>query len=115
MSQHLKISLLAGILIYLIIIVICIKKNKIALKYSLLWFLSVFLLIIMVAFPSLIQKITFMMGIEMPINTVFIVFIFLILLILISLTIIVSKQNQQIKKLTQTVGILERKIKDSEN
>lgn len=106
MSGALRISLTIGIMLYLIFILYLLRKKKLNLKYSLLWLLTVVIMLIMTAFPKLVTVISNLIGIESPINTIFLVFIFFILLILISLTSIVSKQNKEIKTLIQNLAIL---------
>lgn len=110
MNIALRISLLFGIIIYVAVIFSFLRKQKISLKYSLLWFFSAVVLLVMDLFPNQVSKIAHFIGIEYSVNAVFLVFIFIMLLILISLTAIVSKQHNQIKVLTQKLAILSHKI-----
>ncbi|MBQ8649266.1 MAG: DUF2304 domain-containing protein [Clostridia bacterium] len=110
MNIALRISLLFGIIIYVAVIFSFLRKQKISLKYSLLWFFSAVVLLIMDLFPNQVSKIAHFIGVEYSVNAVFLIFIFIMLLILISLTAIVSKQHNQIKVLTQKLAILSHKI-----
>ena len=109
MSVVLRASLFVGILIYIIAIFTFLKKKKINLKYSLLWFLSAVVLLTMDIFPGVVTALSHLLGIESPVNAVFLIFIFLMLLILISLTSIVSTQHEQIKTLIQEIAIFKNK------
>lgn len=115
MSIALRVSLLLGILVYLVLIFILLRKKSLNLKYSLLWIFMAIVLLIMVIFPQIVTFIAHIIGIVSPINAIFLAFIFFILLLLISLTSIVSKQQRKIKTLIQNVSILEKKIEDLKN
>lgn len=112
MSMALRISLLLGILVYLILIFVLLRKKSLNLKYSLLWIFMAIVLFVMVIFPKIVTFIAHLIGIVSPINAIFLAFIFFILLLLISLTSIVSKQQRKIKTLIQNVAILEKKLED---
>ncbi|MEE0808933.1 MAG: DUF2304 domain-containing protein [Acutalibacteraceae bacterium] len=112
MSMALRISLLLGILVYLVLIFVLLRKKSLNLKYSLLWIFMAVALLIMVAFPQLVSFIAHIIGIVTPINAIFLAFIFFILLLLISLTSIVSKQQNKIKTLIQNVAMLQKQIDD---
>ena len=115
MRLTLRLWLIAGTLIYFCVIIIALRKKSLTLKYSLLWMLSAALLLLIAVFPGIIDAITKLLGVASPVNTVFMIVIFLILIILISLSSIVSKQHAQIKKLIQTVAILEKQLRENEN
>lgn len=110
MSLILRISLLLGIVLYIIVILTFLKKKKINLRYSLLWFLSALVLLIMDIFPGVVSGVARLLGIEVSVNAVFLIFIFLMMLLLISLTSIVSTQHEQIKTLIQEIAILKSEL-----
>lgn len=112
MSIDLRITLLVGVLIYVAIIFYFLKTNKISLKYSLLWFFSAVVLLVMDIFPNAVFSAAHFIGIENPVNAVFLIFIFIMLVILISLTSIVSKQHNQIKTLIQSLAILKKEVEN---
>lgn len=114
MSTALRISLLVGILVYIIAILSFLRKKKLNLKYSLLWLLSAAVLLIMDIFPVTVNRLAKFLGFAMTVNAVFLVFIFFILLILISLTSIVSRQQERIKTLTQETALLTKRVSDLE-
>lgn len=110
MSLVLRISLLAGIFVYLLFIVSMLRKKKLTLKYSLLWMFTAVVLLILDIFPQLLIAISKFLGIADPVNTIFLAMIFFILLLVITLTSIVSLQHNKIKTLIQNVSILQKTV-----
>ncbi len=115
MSATLRIALLIGILVYIFFIFVMLKKKNIDLKYSLIWFFSAFVLLILDAFPKLVEKCAGLLGIATASNFIYLVVLFFILLVLISLTSIVSRQKRDIRTLIQTVSILKKRVEELEN
>ncbi|MBQ8202760.1 MAG: DUF2304 domain-containing protein [Clostridia bacterium] len=112
MSIVLRISLLIGILIYVIFIFSLLRKKNFTLKYSLLWFFSALVLFVFVIFPDVAIWISKILGIESVVNAVFLMFLFVMLLILVSLTSIVSKQHNSIKVLIQELAMAKKEIEE---
>ncbi len=113
MDLTLRLWLLAGVIVYFAVILVALRKKSLTLKYSLLWMFSALLLLIIVIFPRIINGVTKLLGIASPVNAVFTIILFLVLMILISLSVIVSKQHAQIKKLIQSVALLEKRLNDA--
>lgn len=114
MDLTLRLWLLAGVIVYFGVILVALRKKSLTLKYSLLWMFSALLLLIIVIFPRIINGVTKLLGIASPVNAVFTIVLFLVLMILISLSVIVSKQHARIKKLIQSVALLEKRLRDGE-
>ena len=115
MDVHLRIFLLAGVLVYLMLVVYFLKKGRLNVKYSLLWLFSALLMLIMIVFPQLVIFIASAVGIHSPVNMIFVLQGGAFLLILLSLTAIVSKMTDRIYILTQTNAIMEKRIRELEN
>lgn len=115
MVLQLRIFLIIGILIYLLIIFHLLKRKKLNLKYTLIWLLAAFVMLISAVFPDIINRISSLVGIVSPVNLVFVLEGMFVLLILLSLTTIVSHMNQRIYKLTQTQALLEKRVREMEN
>lgn len=114
MSVKLTVSLLLGIVFYLIIILVLIKKERLNLKYTLLWFYTGIVLLILALVPQLEVWMSELLGIRTPANTIFIVEALFSMLIILSLTSIVSLQMLRIRRLTQTQALLEKRVRDLE-
>jgi hypothetical protein len=109
MSLVLRLELVIFAIICMILILWVVKKEKLLMKYALVWLLSGFLMIIAVIIPNFMEKISGLLGFEKTSNMIFLGAFALLLYITFSLTIIVSKQSSQIRLLTQEVSILKSK------
>lgn len=114
MSLTLRIVLITGVLFYFVILINLLKKNLLALKYTLLWILTGIVMGVLVLFPGLLERVIILIGIELPVNGLFAFGIGFIIIILMALTSIVSRQGEKIRILTQQTALLEKEIRESE-
>lgn len=112
MNIKLQIFFIIAICLYLLAIVHLLKKKKLNLKYTLLWLIASFVLLIATIFPSIMYFISNLIGIETPINSAIVLACMFVLVILITLTSIVSNLNQSVRSLTQQMAIMEKKIRE---
>lgn len=84
-----------------------VAKERLLLKYSLLWLLLVIVLLLGSVFPEALFSLSNVMGFETPSNFVFFLGLFCLLAIVLSLSVIASKQTLKIKNLTQRIALLE--------
>lgn len=106
MSKSLMIISLSFIIILFIVITMFVRKNSISVKYSLIWYGSLFILFLFTVFPKLLKFVTDLLKIQVASNLVFALILGILIMVTISLTIIVSKQKEQIKLLIQEVSLL---------
>lgn len=109
MSNNLKILAILFLLFIAIIITLFVRKNKISIKYSIIWYIICLVLAILTMFPDMLGLITNAFGIQVASNLIFAILIGGLFIITISLTVIVSIQKEQIKKLIQEVSILKNR------
>lgn len=114
MNPILRIVMFIGVFLYFVFIFLLLKKNRINIKYSLLWQFSGVLMLLVVIFPEIFRRIFHMMGIVELTNGVFAISIFLILIILMSITGIVSNLNNRSRKLVQKCSLYEKRIRELE-
>lgn len=114
MTVTLRIALLIGVLFYMAFIVIMLKKRSLDLKYSLIWFISGIILLILDIFPQIVNALSKLLGIQTASNFIYLAVMFFILILLITLTSIVSKQKKEIRTLIQKLSILESKVEKAE-
>lgn len=114
MTDLFRIILLIGVLMYLLLIILLMRKNKLNLKYSLIWFLTGLVLLICAAFPGLVRKITQLIGIYSEVNAVFFTGVCFLLLIILFLTSAASGLSERVRRLTQTQAMLEKRVRDLE-
>ena len=111
MSIRLIVSLILFALIWLVLILYYVRHKKISVKYSLFWFFSALLILIVGLFPWIITFVNEVFGFETISNLVIGMLITILMLITFILTVIVTKQKEQIKTLIQEVSILNYKEK----
>lgn len=114
LPSRLFISLLIGLAVYFFLVLMLLKYREISLKYTLLWLLSGFLMVLMVIFPSILVSIDRLLGIQSNMNGLMVMGVAFVIMILMSLTSIVSKQNQKIRNLTQYTAMLEKRVRELE-
>ena len=114
LSTSMRIAILLAIAVYFCLLVILLKQKRLALRYTLLWLFSGFVMLILTAFPNLLRWITGIVGMELQSNALFAILFFCVLIILVSMTSIASKQNEYIKRLVQQTAQLEKRILEFE-
>lgn len=114
-STNLRILLIMGVIIYFLIILTFLKNKTLHLRYTLLWLAAGVVLGVLVVWPVTLVKFVRFVGITSNMNGLFIVSIAFIVMILMSLTSIISRQTDKIKNLTQTIGRLEKRLRDLED
>ena len=112
---RLTVTLLVGLFIYFFVILMLLKYKQISLKYTLLWLLSGFLMVILVIFPSVLASISHALGFQSNMNGLMVFGVAFIIMIIMSLTSIVSKQSRKIRNLVQYSAMLEKRIRDIEH
>lgn len=114
LSVKLRISLIIIMIVYFIVILALLKRKAISLKYTLLWIAAGVFMGILVIWPQLLLWLRSLVGIESNMNGLFVMAIGFIIMILMSITSIVSRQSEKIKKLTQVNALLEKRIRELE-
>lgn len=115
MPLRLQIVIAALIIFSLIYITNQVKKKNVYLKYVLLWYLVGIVLLILDLFPNLLYGISKAIGIKTPINMLFFFGFILLLGLTFVQTIIISRLSKKAMKLTQDVGLINKKIYELNN
>ena len=114
LSLFLRIDLLVGVLLYLGVILWLLKKNRLTIRYSIIWFLIGFVLLIFALFPYIVLVLRDLLQVELAANLVFLLVLAFVLMILLSLSSIVSGFSEKIKRLSQHNALLERRVRELE-
>lgn len=114
LTDRLRIVLAVVLLLYFCILVNLLRKKKLELKYSLLWIATGVVLVILDAFPRLLNSLCDIVGVASAVNGLFMALLGLSFCLIMSLTSIVSKQKSDIKKLIQNESLLESRIRELE-
>ena len=107
MLINLRIIMLVVMAIMLVFFVTMLRKQKLDLKYCLVWIFALLGIAVLCIFPVLLDKISVLLGIGVPVNALFLVCIVFLVCICISLTVVVSRLSDRLRKLTQNIAILE--------
>lgn len=109
MSFTLRMELIIFSILFMILILWNVKNEKISMKYAIIWLLCGFFMIVSIAIPNFIEKMSDIIGFETTSNMVFFFGIIILLFISFNLTLIVSKQSLTIRKLIQELSIINSK------
>jgi hypothetical protein len=111
MNSQSRILAVAISLCLLFFIFELVRRKKLKEKYALLWLFSGGIILIIATFNNILQRITNLLGIILPINTVFFLGILFIILINIHFSLVISNLSEQNKKIAQKLSLLESEIK----
>lgn len=114
MNIRLQVIVMIACLFMTIFIVNMIRREKLELKYSLIWIISNIAIVICCIFPFIIEWAAKLIGIAAPMNGLFFAAIVFLLILGLLLTISQSRNSKKIKDLTQKIGLLEAKLKEIE-
>ena len=109
---NLRITLGIALIVYFGLILLFLKKKAIELKYTLLWILAGLCMTVLVIFPSILPSFLRLFGIVGNMNGLFIICIAFLMILCMALTSIVSRQAGKIRRLTQSMAILEKELRD---
>lgn len=110
MSNNLRILLIIFSIILFLTILNLLSKNKVPVRYSLLWIIASILIFVVGVFPNFVGQLTGLIGFQTTSNLVTGIILTILLIITLILTIIVSGQKKKIKLLIQEVSIIKSKI-----
>ena len=114
MNSGLRIGLLIASIIALVFVIISVKKKRMNIKYSIVWILWALMSLFMAIFPQVFYEFTDLIGIELPVNGVFLIMIGLLYALTFYAYMMVSKHNDEIIQLTYEVASLKKKIEELE-
>lgn len=101
--------------IFLFFIINLVRKNKLDEKYSVLWLIFGIIMLIVSIWPNIINRVANRFNVYYPPSLMFLIGFFVIGTYIIHISIVITKQNKMIVKLTQELGILKEKIDKKEN
>lgn len=101
--------LLVALVIFLIIFEL-VRRGRIPVKFSILWYFLVFILLICSLAPNILLVFAGSLGFQTMSNWLIGVLLFALILMSIALTVIVSGQNRKIILLIQEISILKKEI-----
>jgi hypothetical protein len=95
---------------FLLFIFELIRRKKVKEAYAILWLFFAAIFIVLSIWKGGLDYLSAIFGIYYPPAFLFLFLIIAIILILIQFSVVVSGQNEKIKKLTQELGLLKEKL-----
>lgn len=106
MDLNIKLIATAFIVVLFLLVTSFVKRGKMTVKYSVVWYLCLLTLLVFTIIPNLLGWFTKLIGIQVSSNFIFAFMIGVLFVISISLTVYASEQNEKIRTLIQEVSIL---------
>ncbi len=111
MSATSQMYFLLGAVCLLLLIFWFLKRGVLCVKYSLLWLACGCALLLFAAVPYLVYVIRDILDMVMPSNVVFLLLFAFVLLVLLSLSVGISELAEKSKRQTQSIALLEMRIR----
>lgn len=112
MSSGLRFGLLIASLVALGFVLFFVIKRKLNIKYSIIWMLWSLMSLMMSIFPQSFYTFTDLVGIELPVNGVFLIMIGLLYGLTFYVYVMISKHNEEIIKLTYEISSLKKTVEE---
>lgn len=101
-------------LAFLAYVVHLIIRERLLLKYSLLWMVLTIVIVLCAVFPEPLYAASHVFGFVNPSNFIFLIGLFFLMVIALSQSAIASKQSIMIKNLIQEQALLEKRLREIE-
>lgn len=114
--MSLKIQVIVAVVVVLALLWIAnmVRKEILDIRFALSWLTVGAVVLVLDLFPGMMDFLVHLLGIELPVNMMFFFGFCFTLLLLFILTVKVSKQGEQLKRLTQEVALLEDRRRKGE-
>jgi len=103
-------SLIISLLLALVIFQL-IRKKKLKEQYSLLWFLTVAVMMVLALWEGLLYRISSLLGIAVPSNALFMLALLFMFVMSLHYSMLISRLTDQTKMLAQRLALLDRDIR----
>ncbi len=91
-----------------------IRQSKLQIEYAIFWIIFSGVLIVFSLFPWLVSMFTRMIGMQLPVNFIFLLFIFVLMVKMFFMTIELSALENKVKELTQEIALEEKEHFDEQ-
>lgn len=98
-------------IVFIIFILNLVRKNKLDEKYSILWLFLATVILIVSIFPGIIETISNWFGVYYPPSLLLLASVIIIGAYIIHITLVITKQNKMIIKLTQELALQNKERK----
>lgn len=108
-------TLFIGTLLTILFIIVSVIKTRMNIKYAIVWMLWGIIMLVLSVYPVIIDEVSVILGIAVPVNTVFLIFIFLLYIMSFYLFTKVSNLSNEIKNLTYQIAVLKKNIEEKDD
>ncbi|WP_379970338.1 DUF2304 domain-containing protein [Ectobacillus sp. sgz5001026] len=105
MTFRLQALIIIGVIFTFVQFLNLVRKEKMELRYVLIWFAVLIGILILTIFPAVIDSISFLLGVETPMNSLFFFGFIFTSCLLFYVSVTLSKLSVRIKNLTQQVAL----------
>ena len=109
MSLVLRTLLIAISILSMIVMIRKIRHAKFQIEYAIFWIIFSFVLIVIAVFPEIMMILARLVGIQSPVNMIFLMIIFVLLAKMFYLNIQISHLEYKVKELVQKLALNEHK------
>jgi hypothetical protein len=88
-----------------------VRRRRLTERYALLWLGSALVLLVLSAWANLLNKVSDLLGVATPVNTLFAVGLGFVLLLLLHFSVTVSRLSEENKLLAQESGRLDQELR----
>jgi len=112
----LRLQIIIGIMLVALLLIIAgaVRAKKLEFRFSLPWLLLLLALLVMDIFPGIVDWLTKLLGIELPINMLTFCGLAFSFVLIFSLTTSISRLNEREKKLVQEIALLKKQLEEYE-
>ena len=114
MSNSLIITVIIFAVILGVSVLYLLLKNRIPVKYALVWLFSTIVIIIIALIPNLMEKLAKLLGFELLSNMVLCLFIAILMFLTLILTVMMAGQKKKTTLLIQELSLLKAEVKKND-
>lgn len=115
LNNRIQVVAILADLLFLLILIRLIIKGKLRTEYSFVWILMSAVFLVFSVWRSSLDVLAHFFGVYYAPSLIFMFFFFMVFIFLIHLSVINSRQHEQIKKLAQEVALLKEKLGEGGN
>ena len=112
---RLELFTMFGSLIYMVIILECVRRQRLKEAYSLMWLFTGLVFLVLSTWHRSLLILSEILGINYPPATLFLLLMVGVFFILIQYSIVLSKRVEQIKNLNQELALLQLRLEKLED
>ena len=114
MSLYLRILLIVMSFLAAVYAVHQIRKSQMKIENAIYWFMFILIVVVLSIFPELAMILARILGIESPVNLIYLAMIFLLLVKVFSQSIKISQMEYKIGILAQESAIMKKKAEEND-